>query len=84
MPTIKSPFHAKSTTSDVLSGVDLTGKKILITRGTVGLGRETVGALAAAGAQVQFTVRNVEKGREAVEQINNQTDSRNVAVAELV
>ena len=83
MPNIKPPFHAKSTTGDVLSGVDLTGKKFVVTGGTVGIGRETVRALAAAGAHVLFTVRNVEKGREVAEQINKQTDSRNVAVAEL-
>ena len=42
-------FGAKSTTEDVLTGVDLKGKRILVTGVSAGLGVETARALAAHG-----------------------------------
>jgi len=45
-------FDATSTTDDVLSGVSLEGKRILVTGVSAGLGVETARALAARGAQV--------------------------------
>ncbi|HTI00782.1 MAG TPA: SDR family NAD(P)-dependent oxidoreductase [Acidisoma sp.] len=58
-------FGATSTTDDVLSGIDLTGKRILVTGVSAGLGVETARALAAHGAAVIGTVRDVEKGQHA-------------------
>ena len=40
-------FGATSTTEDVLSGVNLQGKRILVTGVSAGLGVETARALAA-------------------------------------
>ena len=57
------------TTDDVLSGIDLTGKVVLITGATTGLGKESARALGAAGATVVLTARTAEKGRVAVEQL---------------
>ena len=45
-------FGATSTTEDVLSGVNLRGKRILVTGVSAGLGVETARSLAAHGAQV--------------------------------
>jgi hypothetical protein len=45
-------WGATSTTDDVLSGIDLRGKRILVTGVSAGLGVETARALAAHGAQV--------------------------------
>jgi NAD(P)-dependent dehydrogenase (short-subunit alcohol dehydrogenase family) len=58
-------FGATSTTEDVLAGIDLTGKRILVTGASAGLGVETVRALASHGAEVIGTVRDVEKGQHA-------------------
>ena len=58
-------FGATSTTDDVLSGVDLHGKRILVTGVSAGLGIETARALAARGANVIGTARNVEKAQRA-------------------
>lgn len=58
-------FGATSTTEDVLAGIDLTGKRILVTGASAGLGVETARALAAHGAAVIGTVRDVEKGQRA-------------------
>src|ERR1700679_4071048 len=59
-------FGATSTTGDVLSGVDLHGKRILVTGVSAGLGVETARALAARGANVIGAARNLEKAGEAV------------------
>jgi len=58
-------FNALSTTDEVLEGVDLTGKHVLVTGVSAGLGVETARALAAHGASVVGTVRDLDKGRRA-------------------
>jgi len=59
------PFGATSTTDEVLEGVDLAGKRILVTGVSAGLGAETARALAAHGAQVVGAARSLEKARAA-------------------
>lgn len=59
-------FGATSTTEDVLHGVDLTGKRVLVTGVSAGLGVETARALAAHGAKVVGTARDLTKAREAL------------------
>jgi NAD(P)-dependent dehydrogenase (short-subunit alcohol dehydrogenase family) len=60
---------ATSTTDDVLEGVDLTGKRAIVTGASTGLGEETTRALAAHGAAVTMAVRDVRKGEEAASRI---------------
>ncbi|HEY0274933.1 MAG TPA: SDR family NAD(P)-dependent oxidoreductase [Paenirhodobacter sp.] len=60
-------FGAESTADDVLDGVDLSGKRILVTGVSAGLGVETARALAARGAWVIGAARNLDKARTAVE-----------------
>lgn len=57
------------TTDDVLQGIDLSGKVVLITGGTTGLGKESARALGLAGATVIITARSEEKGQAAVAQL---------------
>jgi NAD(P)-dependent dehydrogenase (short-subunit alcohol dehydrogenase family) len=59
------PFGATSTTDDVLAGVDLKGKRILVTGVSAGLGVETARSLAARGAQVVGTARDLAKAETA-------------------
>jgi NAD(P)-dependent dehydrogenase (short-subunit alcohol dehydrogenase family) len=59
------PFGPKSTTDDVLAGVDLSGKRILITGVSAGLGVETARALTAHGASVIGAARDLDKARTA-------------------
>ena len=59
------PFGATSTTDEVLEGVDLSGKRILVTGVSAGLGVETARVLAAHGAQVVGAARDLDKaGRD--------------------
>ncbi len=59
------PFGATSTTDDVLAGVDLRGKRVLVTGVSAGLGVETARALLAHGAEVVGTARDLAKARVA-------------------
>src|SRR5579862_9752927 len=62
-------FGATSTTEDVLSGIDLHGKRILVTGVSAGLGVETARSLAAHGASVVGTARDLAKAEAATAQI---------------
>ena len=64
-------FGAESTTDEVLDGVDLTGKRILVTGVSAGLGVETARALAAHGAEVVGAARDLEKARGATEAVRD-------------
>ena len=57
---------ATSTTDEVLSGVDLHGKRILVTGVSAGLGVETARALAARGAQVIGAARDLQKAEQVL------------------
>ena len=64
-----SAFGATSTTDEVLSGVNLKGKRILVTGVSAGLGAETARTLAAHGAHVVGAARDLNKARAATEQV---------------
>lgn len=51
-------FGMRATAAEVLDGVDLSGRRMIVTGGASGLGVETVRALAGAGAQVTIATRN--------------------------
>ncbi len=65
-------FGATSTTEDVLAGTDLRGRRILVTGVSAGIGLETARALAARGAKVVGTARNLDKVQAATEQVRTQ------------
>lgn len=69
METTTSAFGATSTTEDVLSGVNLRGKRILLTGVSAGLGVETARSLAAHGAQVVGAARDLTKAEAATAQV---------------
>ena len=62
-------FGAQSTTDEVLAGVDLRGKRILVTGASAGLGVETARALAAHGAQIVGAARDLDKAKRATEPV---------------
>jgi len=56
MPTPREPinsgFGAAYTAADVIEGIDLAGKVVIVTGGYSGLGRRTKRVLQSAGAKV--------------------------------
>jgi NAD(P)-dependent dehydrogenase (short-subunit alcohol dehydrogenase family) len=64
---VSGQFGAESTTDEVLSGVDLTGKRVLVTGVSAGLGVETARTLAAHGATVVGAARDLDKTRKATD-----------------
>ncbi len=66
-----SGFTAASTSTEVISGIDLTGKTAIVTGGSTGIGLETAKVLAAAGATVIVLARNLEKAKINLEGIRN-------------
>src|SRR5262245_9692579 len=76
-------FGADTTTDEVLEGLDLRGKLVLVTGGSSGLGQESARALASKGARVVITARDVPKGRAVAEGIAASTGSSAVEVEEL-
>jgi NAD(P)-dependent dehydrogenase (short-subunit alcohol dehydrogenase family) len=68
-------FGATSTTEDVLSGVTLKGKRILVTGVSAGIGVETARSLAAHGADVVGAARDLAKAEAATEQVRKDAAS---------
>ena len=63
---VTNKFGATSTTEDVLSGIDLSGKRVLVTGVSAGIGVETARALKAHGAEVVGTARDLAKAERAL------------------
>jgi NAD(P)-dependent dehydrogenase (short-subunit alcohol dehydrogenase family) len=63
---VDSPFGRHSEPHEVLEGIDLKGKVVIVTGGYSGIGLETVRALAAAGASVTVPARDTEKANAAL------------------
>jgi NAD(P)-dependent dehydrogenase (short-subunit alcohol dehydrogenase family) len=78
---ITTPFGAESTAAEVVEGVDLTGKRAIVTGGASGIGIETSRALAGAGAAVTLAVRRPDQGEEVAAEIRSSTGNDDVAVA---
>ncbi len=77
-------FGAASTAEDVLAGMNLRGRRILVTGVSAGIGVETARALRAHGAKVVGAVRNLEKAQAATEQVRAQAHlGRSLELAEL-
>jgi NAD(P)-dependent dehydrogenase (short-subunit alcohol dehydrogenase family) len=68
-------FNATSTTNEVLSGVNLKGKRILVTGVSAGLGVETARSLAAHGAQVVGAARDLAKAEAATTPVRKEATS---------
>ncbi|QMW05696.1 SDR family NAD(P)-dependent oxidoreductase [Spirosoma foliorum] len=66
---INSGFSATSTTSDVINGIDLSGKTIIVTGGYAGIGVETVKTFIEAGAHVIVPARDLAKATKNLQGI---------------
>ncbi|MFG2100616.1 SDR family NAD(P)-dependent oxidoreductase [Micromonospora echinaurantiaca] len=80
---VSTPFTRESTALEVVRGIDLAGRRAVVTGGASGIGVETARALAAAGADVTLAVRNPEAGQRAAAEITGSTGNDRVLVAPL-
>ncbi|MCT9929864.1 SDR family NAD(P)-dependent oxidoreductase [Planotetraspora sp. A-T 1434] len=80
---VTTPFGAQSTAAEVVDGVNLDGKRAVVTGGASGIGVETARALAGAGAEVTLAVRDTAAGGRTAEDIIAGTGNKNVQVARL-
>jgi NAD(P)-dependent dehydrogenase (short-subunit alcohol dehydrogenase family) len=83
MERIVSKFGARSTALEVAQGIDLTGRRAVVTGGASGLGLETARALAQAGAEVTLAVRQPAQGELAAAALRAENAARAVRVASL-
>lgn len=80
-----SPFGANTTASEVIGGVDLHGRRAVVTGASSGIGVETARALAAAGADVTLAVRNTDAGTRVAARVEAELPpgSGNLSVGQL-
>jgi len=85
--TAKTPittrFGSDSTAAQVISGIDLSDKRAIVTGGSSGIGVETARALAGAGADVTLAVRDTNAGQRTAANITATTGSTAVHVGRL-
>lgn len=73
---IGTDFTPASTTADVLEGLDLTGRNVIVTGGHSGIGRQTTIALAGAGAHVTVAARNPARARQQLTDVSPDVAAR--------
>jgi len=83
MARFTTRFDDQATAMEVAEGCDLSGKRVVVTGATSGLGEETARVLAAKGADVTLAVRDVDAGAQVAARIAESTGSRQIRVARL-
>ena len=88
MARFTTPFGFHSTAAEVIAGVDLAGKRAIITGGAAGIGIEIARALAIAGAAVTLAVRRPDAAEAVAEELrqsagNPAVDARHLDLSDL-
>jgi NAD(P)-dependent dehydrogenase (short-subunit alcohol dehydrogenase family) len=83
MAPITTPFGRHSTAAEVVEGIDLSGRRAIVTGAASGIGVETARALAHTGADVTLAVRNTDAGAQTAADITATTGNQNIHVAPL-
>src|SRR5271155_13487 len=81
--TMTQQFGSESTTDEVLEGVSLRGRRVLVTGVSSGHGVETARALAAHGALIVGAARDLAKARAATENIRAQSGGGGMELGQL-
>ncbi len=79
----RAAFGTDTTTEEVLAGIDLTGKRAIVTGSSVGIGEETARSLASHGAAVTLAGRSLARAEAAAERIRRSMGSPNIDAREL-
>lgn len=80
---ITSPFTRNDTADDVSEGIDLSGKRAIVTGAASGIGVETARTLARRGADVTIAARRLDVAERVAEDIKADTGNTNVHVMPL-
>ena len=80
---ITTGFGFDTTALEAVEGVDLTGRRAVVTGGASGIGVETVRALATAGAEVTIAARDVDAGQRVASALCAATGNKKITVAKL-
>jgi NAD(P)-dependent dehydrogenase (short-subunit alcohol dehydrogenase family) len=80
---IRTSFGFASTATDVVEGIDLSGKRAIVTGGSSGIGVETARALAGAGADVTLAVRDTDAGDRTAADITATTGNSKIHVGRI-
>jgi NAD(P)-dependent dehydrogenase (short-subunit alcohol dehydrogenase family) len=80
---ITTPFGFESTAAEVTEGIDLSGRRAIVTGGSSGIGVETARALAGAGADVTLAVRDTDAGARTAADLTATTGNAAVHVGPL-
>ncbi|MFE4963700.1 SDR family NAD(P)-dependent oxidoreductase [Streptomyces sp. NPDC056660] len=83
MTAISTLFGFSSTAAEVAAGIDLTGRRAVVTGASSGIGAETARALASTGAEVTLAVRDLAAGERVAKDIGETTGNQRVRVAQL-
>jgi NAD(P)-dependent dehydrogenase (short-subunit alcohol dehydrogenase family) len=83
MTLIKSIYGFRSTALEVIEGIELSGKKAIVTGAASGIGLETARTLAIAGADVTLAVRNLEAGKKIASELITETAKAKIEVVYL-
>src|SRR6202166_2500066 len=83
MSRFTTPFGFHSTAPEVITGVNLAGKRAIITGGAAGIGIETARALSAAGVAITLAVRRPDAAEAAAEELRRSTGNPTVDVRHL-
>jgi NAD(P)-dependent dehydrogenase (short-subunit alcohol dehydrogenase family) len=73
MTRIRSRYTSRSTALEVVEGIDLSGRRAVVTGASSGIGVETARALASAGARVTLAVRDLDAGQRVAADIAGTT-----------
>ncbi len=79
----RSSFGFSTTADEVIEGIDLSGRRAVVTGASGGLGAETARVLAGAGAAVTLTARDLPKGEQVAASIRDASPGAELEVMEL-
>src|SRR6266704_3503961 len=80
---VRTPFAEDATAAEVISGVDLSGKRAIVTGGNSGIGYVTSHALASAGADVTIVGRSIASCQNAASAVAGAVPGGRVAASRL-
>jgi len=80
---VASNFNRKSTGQEVLAGINLKGKVVIVTGGYSGIGLETTRALAEKGAKIIVPVRSKQKAIDNLATIKGEVQTALMDLSDL-